>query len=91
MRRSPLTIKLDQGHGVIRNVSASGVYFATELHLKPGERFKFTLKFSALQIGVVSAGCEARVVRVVEPHGALKGVGAAFENIEFHRVNQHRG
>ena len=41
-----------------------------------------------LQIGVVSARCEARVVRV-ERQGALKGIGAAFESIEFHRIAAH--
>jgi hypothetical protein len=87
---SDLRIKLDQGDGVMRNVSASGVYFVTDMDLKPGEALKFTLEFSGLQIGVVSARCEARVVRV-EPRGALKGIGAAFESIEFHRITPHSG
>lgn len=81
---SNLTIRLDQGDGVIRNVSASGVYFLTEADLRPGQSLKFTLEFSGVQIGLVSARCEARVVRV-EPQGTLKGVGVAFESIEFHR------
>jgi hypothetical protein len=85
-----LTIKLDQGEGVMRNVSASGVYFVADVDLKPGEAVKFTLEFSGLQIGVVSARCEARVVRV-EPQGTLKGVGAAFESIQFERITKPRG
>jgi len=72
----------------MRNVSASGVYFMTDVDLKPGESLKFTLEFSGLQIGVVSARCEARVVRV-DPRGTLRGVGATFESIEFHRVGAH--
>jgi hypothetical protein len=87
---SDLSIKLDQGDGVMRNVSASGVYFVTDVDLKPGEPLKFTLEFSGLQIGVVSARCEARVVRV-EPQGTLKGVGAAFESIQFQRIGKHPG
>lgn len=71
----------------MRNVSASGVYFVTDADLKPGESLKFTLEFSGPQIGVVSARCEARVVRV-EPQGVLKGIGAAFESIEFHRITK---
>jgi hypothetical protein len=82
---SDLTIALDGGAGQLRNVSASGIYFVTDAELKPGEVLKFTLEFSGVQIGVVSARCEARVVRV-EPQGAQKGVGAVFETIEFHRV-----
>lgn len=83
-----LTIKLDRGDGLMRNVSASGVYFMTDVDLKPGEALKFTLEFSGLQIGVVSARCEARVVRV-DRQGALKGIGAMFESIEFHRAGRH--
>jgi hypothetical protein len=83
-----LTIKLDRGDGLMRNVSASGVYFMTDVDLKPGQSLKFTLEFSGLQIGVVSARCEARVVRV-DPQGALKGIGAMFESIEFHRAGGH--
>ena len=82
---SDLPIRLDLGDGVMRNVSASGVYFVTDVDLKPGQSLKFTLEFSGVHIGVISARCEARVVRV-EPQGARKGVGAALESIEFHRI-----
>jgi hypothetical protein len=82
---SDLRIKLDHSDGVMRNVSASGVYFTTAADLKPGESVKFVLEFSGLQIGAVSARCQARVVRV-EPQGTLKGVGAAFDSIEFLRI-----
>jgi hypothetical protein len=80
-----LTINLDQGDAVMRNVSATGLYFVTDVDLKPGDPLKFTLEFSGLQIGVVSAHCEARVVRVA-PDGSLTGVGAAFDSIEFRRM-----
>lgn len=86
--RSDLKIHLDQGEGVLRDVSASGVYFVTHIDLKAGQIFKFTLEFSGPQIGMVSAHCEARVVRV-EPQGSLKGVGAALEGIEFRRIGEH--
>jgi hypothetical protein len=82
---SDLRIRLDHSEGVMRNVSASGVFFTTEADLQPGESFKFVLEFSGLQIGAVSARCEARVVRI-EPQGTLKGVGAAFDSIEFLRI-----
>ena len=85
---SDLRIKLDQGDGLMRNVSASGIFFVTDMDLKAGDSLRFTLEFSGLQIGVVSARCEARVIRV-EPQGALKGIGAAFESIEFHRIAAH--
>jgi len=82
---SNLTIKLEQGEGVMRNVSASGIYFLTDAQLAPGELLRFSLDFTGEEIGVVHARCEARVVRI-ERRGAQLGVGAAFESIEFHRV-----
>jgi hypothetical protein len=83
---SDLTIKLDGVEASLRNVSASGVFFLTAADLKPGEPLQFTLEFCGSEIGRVWARCEARVVRV-EPHGRLRGVAAAFDSIEFRRVN----
>ena len=83
---SDLKIKLDQAQATLRNVSASGVYLLTEADVKPGEPLQFTLEFAGAEIGQVWAHCEARVVRV-EPRGRLRGVGAAFESIEFRRLN----
>jgi len=82
---SDVRISLVQGDGVMRNVSASGVYFETPAQLKPGETLRFTIEFSGEQIGAVLAHCEARVVRV-EARGALNGIGAAFDSIEFYRA-----
>ena len=82
---SDLRITLVQGDGVMRNVSASGVYFETRAQLTPGEALDFIIEFSGDQIGEVSARCLAHVVRV-ERRGPLIGVGAAFDSIEFQRV-----
>src|ERR1044071_6694054 len=82
---SDLRIKLDRGDGPLGNVRPGGAYFLTYVDLKPGESLRFTLEFSGLQIGFVSARCAARVVRA-DPHGRLRGIGATFESIEFHRV-----
>jgi hypothetical protein len=80
-----LPISLEQGgSGILRNVSASGVYFLTDVDLKPGERIVFTVQFTALPIGTIVARCAA-LVRWVEPRGALRGVGAELEHVEFHR------
>jgi hypothetical protein len=82
---SDLTIKLDQGEGVLRNVSASGIYFVTEVDLEPGGPVSFSLEFNAGQTGAIAARCIARIVRV-EQQGSLKGVAASFDSIEFHRI-----
>ena len=83
---SDLTIRLDQGDASLRNVSASGVYFLTQLDFEVGDPLSFTLQFPGMQTGVISANCAARVVRV-EQQGSEKGVAAAFESIEFYRAS----
>jgi hypothetical protein len=76
-------IRLDQGEGLMRNVSASGVYFLTDVELNPGDALGFTIDFPG-KTGLVWARCEVRVVRV-EPQGAVNGVGAEFDTIELQR------
>ena len=83
---SDLKITLVQGDGVVRNVSASGVYFETHANLKHGDALRFTIEFLGEQIGAVLAHCEARVVRV-ESRNGLNGIGAVFDSIEFHRLS----
>ena len=83
--RSDLTISFDRGEGRMTNVSANGLYFLTPVALKPGDPLHITLEFETSQLGVISARCTARVVRVVDG-GTTKGVGAEIESIEFHRI-----
>jgi hypothetical protein len=82
---SDLSITLHPGHGTLQNVSASGVYIATEIELSVGQLAVFTLRFPAVQSGCLSARCEARVVRV-EARAAVKGAAAELENMEFRRA-----
>jgi hypothetical protein len=82
---SDFTVKLDHGEALMRNVSTSGVYFLTELEFKAGDPVNFTLEFPGEQAGAISARCLARVTRV-EPDGAMNGIAAAFESIEFFRL-----
>jgi PilZ domain len=85
---SDVMIELEQGTGVIRNISASGLYFVTDVSLKRGERVNFTLELSGSEIGRITARCEARVVRT-ERRGKLRGFGATFEKIDFQRITPH--
>jgi hypothetical protein len=80
-----LTVKLEGGEGVVRNVSASGIYFVTDVALEEGQPVKFTLDFQNFPSGPISVNCIARIVRV-EEQGAGKGVAAAISSFEFHRI-----
>ena len=73
------------GEGVVRNVSASGIYFVTDAALKEGQPVKFTLDFQNFPSGPIAVNCIARIVRV-EERGSGKGIGAAISSFEFRRV-----
>ena len=84
-----LALKLEEGEGTARNVSASGIYFVTGAALKEGQRVKFRLDFQNFPGGPVAVACIARVVRV-EPEGPMHGVGAAIDSFEFFRTPKKR-
>lgn len=88
--KGDLRIKLDQGEGLVRDVSAGGIYFVTDVALKVGEPLEFTLEFQNLATGPISASCIARIVRV-EKQGRRKGFGASINSIVFHRLPRHSG
>lgn len=80
-------ILLDDGYGVLRNVSASGVYFDTAVALKEGQPIRFVLEFAHFPSGPISVTCIARVVRVKE-RGAMNGVAAEISSFEFRRISE---
>ena len=81
-----LPLRLEQGEGVVRNVSASGIYFVTDVALQQGEPVKFTLQFESFPGGPIQANCIARVVRV-EEQGEKRGVAASINSFEFFRAS----
>lgn len=80
-----LAMRLGDGHAVARNVSANGIYFLTDVALEAGETVTLTLDFENFPGGPIRVNCLARVVRVEEREGK-KGVGAAIQSFEFHRL-----
>jgi hypothetical protein len=83
--KSDLKIQLDRGEGTVRDVSASGIYFVTEVALKVGEPLKFTLEFQNPDTGPLSAHCIGRIVRIDKQKSA-SGVAASIDSIEFRRL-----
>jgi hypothetical protein len=83
---SELAVKLEGGgHGVMRNVSAGGIYFLTDVALKEGQPVKLTLDFHDFPSGPIEVNCIARIVRV-EEQGARKGVAASISSFEFRAI-----
>lgn len=80
-----LSVWFEGGEGAVRNVSSSGIYFETDAALKEGQPVKLTLQFDSFPSGPISVSCSARIVRV-EERGARKGIAAAINSFEFHRI-----
>ena len=72
-----------------RNVSASGIYFVTEVRLMKGVPVSFTLDFKDAPGGPFRLKCEARVVRVEQLEGKF-GVGAAISHYELQRIERDK-
>ena len=80
-----LKVTLEGGEGVVRNVSASGIYFVTDAALMEGQPVKFSLNFDHFPSGPIEVNCFARVVRV-EEQGARSGVAVEISDFEFRRI-----
>ena len=87
---SGFTIKLARGKGVVRNVSAGGIYFVTDVALRTGQELTFVLEFPDTPGGPITATCTAHVVRR-EVQGSGYGVGAAISAFEFRRLPAKNG
>ena len=83
--KSNLVIRVGQGYGTLRDLSASGIYFTTDQSLALGERISFSMEFETSPRGPLVADCEARVIRL-EPQAAVNGVAAALTDIQFRRA-----
>lgn len=83
---SIMRIELDSGSGETRNVSASGIYFITDVPLKEGAPLRFSLRFKRASGGPFLLRGEARVVRM-ERVGNQFGVGAAISHYELERAS----
>lgn len=83
---SLMPIELDRGSGETRNVSASGIYFVTDVALEEGMPVSFVLRFKQASGAPFLLRGEARVVRL-EPFGGKIGVGAAISHYELERIS----
>lgn len=73
-----MPVHLDQGTGVTRDVSQSGVFFFTDQAFAPGTTFNFVLELDHVFSGEsVKIHCRGEVVRV-EEDGERKGVAVSI-------------
>ena len=67
-------VKLGRGTGVTRNVSASGVFFETDVNYAPGSEINFSIEIDGPG-GKMMFKCQGQIVRVERRDGKA-GVAA---------------
>jgi len=72
-----LPVKLEDGDGWTRDVSASGVYFETDESFTPGAPIRFSLLLEHVYLSPFRLECKGEIVRVERHEGTL-GVAAAI-------------
>lgn len=77
--RVEVPVHLEQGTGITRDVSLSGVFFFTDQDFAPGTTFDFVLELDYVSPGKpVLLHCRGEVVRV-ETAGERVGVAASIK------------
>ena len=67
-------VRLDRGTGITRNVSASGVFFETDVDYAAGREISFAIELDAPQ-GKMMFKCQGQILRVEHRDGKV-GVAA---------------
>jgi len=81
--RIAIPVELDEGAGITRDVSLSGVFFETEQSMTPGEQIHLVLVLERVSPGrPVRLQCEGRVVRV-DRFDSRIGVAVAISSYRF--------
>jgi hypothetical protein len=87
-RRAPrfriaIPVELDEGAGITRDVSLSGVFFETDRSFAPGEQINMVMVLERVSPGrPVRLQCEGRVVRVTRFDTQI-GVAVAISGYKF--------
>ncbi len=72
-----LAVETEQGTGLTRDISASGIYFETEEPYSPGAPIHFTLVLEYSEPRPLRLSCTGQVLRV-DTHGDTFGVAASI-------------
>jgi len=81
-----LPVDLEQGTGMTRNISTSGVFLETDQAFSTGDPIRLTLILEPTLPGIPTRlHCRGTIVRA-ERHGEKPGVGVAFTDYWFERL-----
>jgi len=74
-------VMLENGMGMSRDISESGIYFMTDQQLAPGGVVKFSVKLNHIRPGKsIRLDCQGQVLRI-EPAGEGFGVAAIINQL----------
>ena len=81
--RIAIPVELEEGEGITRDVSLSGVFFETDQSFAPGEQINLVMVLERASPGrPVRLECEGRIVRVSRVDRRI-GVAVAFSSYKF--------
>jgi hypothetical protein len=81
-----LPVSLDRGVGITRDVSASGVFFETDVNYAPGSEISFAIELRG-PAGKMMFKCRGQIVRV-EDRGGKVGVAAKIIESRLETVSE---
>ena len=77
-----LPVELENGMGITRDISTTGVFFKTSQSHVPGAPIKFFLILEHIQDSPTRLCCEGKVIRV-EPCGKQLGIAVNMTSFRF--------
>ena len=80
-------VHLDQGTGITRDVSASGVFFETDVNYAAGSEISFSIEIDG-PVGKMMLRCQGQIVRVEQRDGKL-GVAAKIIESRLEPIKGH--
>lgn len=81
-----LPVEIEDGKGVTRDFSSSGIFFETDKSFTPGQVVEFTIVLEHVDPErPVRLKCKGKIVRV-EESGQKIGVAAAINSYSFERL-----
>ena len=79
-----LPVELEEGIGITRDVSLSGIFFETEQGFLPGEPIRFVLVLGPVSLGrPIRLECEGRVLRVEARDAEKVGMAVTIASYSF--------
>jgi len=86
--KGALSIELEEGKGITRDFSDSGIFFETDKSITPGQAIEFTIVLKHIDPDrPVRLKCIGEIVRV-EESGQKIGVAAAIKSYSFEVIGE---